>query len=104
MPSRRCGCSSIEACLVREGASYRPVGPIEVLDIPETLHALIAARLDGLTSDERTLLQEAAVVGKTFSKESLSALCDLATDRVEEFLTSLVEKGSHRPADRPTVA
>ena len=32
--------------LVQEGDVYRPVGPIESLDIPETLHALIAARLD----------------------------------------------------------
>ena len=27
---------------------YRPTGPIEALEVPETLQALIAARLDGL--------------------------------------------------------
>src|SRR5208282_3653381 len=60
--------------LIREGATYRPAGSIGALDIPETLHALIAARLDGLAPTERSLLQDAAVIGKTFSKEALCAL------------------------------
>src|SRR5438552_14749866 len=41
----------------------RLVGPIDTLEIPETLHALIAARLDGLAPEERRLLQDAAVLG-----------------------------------------
>ena len=36
--------------LVQEGSVYRPVGTIESLEVPETLHALIAARLDGLSA------------------------------------------------------
>src|ERR671930_800217 len=39
--------------LVQEESAYRPVGTIEALEVPETLHALIAARLDGLTAEER---------------------------------------------------
>ena len=39
--------------LAREGDAYRPTGPIEELEVPETLHALLAARLDGLTPEER---------------------------------------------------
>lgn len=78
--------------LVREGSTYRPFGPIEVLDIPETLHALIAARLDGLSPDERGLVQEAAVLGKIFTKESLASLSGLATERVAELLAALVGK------------
>ena len=34
--------------LVQDGPVYRPTGTIESLEVPETLHALIAARLDGL--------------------------------------------------------
>src|SRR5207244_12583071 len=34
--------------LVQEGSAYRLTGPVEALEVPETLHALIAARLDGL--------------------------------------------------------
>ncbi len=37
------------------------------LDVPETLQALIAARLDGLDPEERRLLGDASVLGKTFS-------------------------------------
>jgi len=78
--------------LVREGSSYCPAGPIGALDIPETLQALIAARLDGLSTHERGLLQEAAVVGKTFSKEALTALSGMAPDAIDELLSSLVRK------------
>ena len=42
--------------------------------MPETLHALIAARLDGLPPEERRLLQDAAVLGKTFTPSALAAL------------------------------
>ncbi|MGA2527917.1 MAG: adenylate/guanylate cyclase domain-containing protein [Acidimicrobiales bacterium] len=78
--------------LVRAGDSYQPAGPIGALDIPETLQALIAARLDGLSQGERRLLQEAAVVGKTFSKDSLSALLGESLESLEEMLASLVRK------------
>jgi predicted ATPase len=39
--------------LVQDGPVYRPAGPITSLEVPETLHALIAARLDGLSAEER---------------------------------------------------
>ena len=78
--------------LVRVADSYEPSGTIGALDIPETLQALIAARLDGLSTNERRLLQEAAVVGKTFSKESLSALLGESAEALEEVLASLVRK------------
>src|SRR5207248_9001252 len=53
--------------LVLDGPVYRPVGPIASLEVPETLHALIAARLDGLASEERRLLQAASLLGNTFT-------------------------------------
>src|SRR3954447_22868072 len=60
--------------LVLEGAAYRPVGEIGALEVPETLHALIAARLDGLPGEERNLLQDCAVLGKTFPRAAIVAL------------------------------
>jgi class 3 adenylate cyclase/tetratricopeptide (TPR) repeat protein len=78
--------------LERAGARYRPTGPIEALEIPETLHALVAARLDGLAAEERSLLQDAAVLGKSFSKEALVALNGTEDGRVESLLASLVRK------------
>src|SRR5204863_420445 len=65
--------------------------PVEALEVPETLHALIAARLDGLSAEERRLLQDAAVLGKTFTREALAALAGTETE-IEPLLTSLVRK------------
>jgi class 3 adenylate cyclase/predicted ATPase len=78
--------------LVREGDVYRPTGPVETLEVPETLHALIAARLDGLSSEERLLLKQAAVLGKTFTKQAIAHLSGLPEAKLEPLLTSLVRK------------
>jgi class 3 adenylate cyclase/tetratricopeptide (TPR) repeat protein len=78
--------------VAQEGSVYRPTGPIEALDVPETLHALIAARLDGLEPEERQLLQDASVIGKTFTKQAVAAVGGEAEDRLEPLLTSLVRK------------
>jgi len=78
--------------LVREGSAYRPTGTIESLEVPETLHALIAARLDGLSGEERRLLQDAAVLGKTFTKHALAALGDHSPGELEALLSSLVRR------------
>ena len=78
--------------LERHGDFYRPTGEIGALDVPETLHALVAARLDGLTPEERRLLQDAAVLGKSFMKAGLSALSTLSEPDLEPVLTSLVRK------------
>jgi class 3 adenylate cyclase/tetratricopeptide (TPR) repeat protein len=78
--------------LVREGSVYRPEGTLGALEVPETLHALIAARLDGLPPEERRVLQDAAVLGKTFTKRALAALSSLSDDAVEPLLASLVRK------------
>ena len=78
--------------LERDGDSYRPTGEIEALDVPETLHALVAARLDGLETDERRVLQDAAVLGKSFTKPGLAALSGLSEPELEPILASLVRK------------
>jgi predicted ATPase len=70
---------------------YRVVGDLSDLDVPETLHALIASRLDGLAEAERRLLQDASVLGKTFSARGLAALSPPADD-VEGLLATLVRK------------
>ena len=77
--------------LVQEGPAYRLTGPVEALEVPETLHALIAARLDGLSGEERRLLQDGAVLGKTFTREALAALAGSEAD-VEPLLAGLVRK------------
>jgi tetratricopeptide (TPR) repeat protein len=78
--------------LAREGDVYRPIGPIETLEVPETLHALIAARLDNLTTEERHLLQVASVLGKTFTKHGLQALTAMPEAELDPLLGALVRK------------
>ena len=78
--------------LTRDGVVYRPTGPIEQLEMPETLQALVAARLDGLTTEERHLVQDGAVLGKTFTKQGLTALTGMDAAALEPILASLLRK------------
>jgi tetratricopeptide (TPR) repeat protein len=78
--------------LALEGSAYQVVGEVESLEVPETLHALIAARLDGLSEGERRLLENGAVLGKTFSPRALAALSGLEEGDLQPLLASLVRK------------
>jgi predicted ATPase/class 3 adenylate cyclase len=78
--------------LVQDGSVYRPTGEIEALAVPETLHALAAARLDGLPPEERQLVQQACVLGKTFTKQAIAAITDRAEAELEPLLAALVRK------------
>jgi len=61
----------------RDDGGFKPVGELGELAVPETLHALIAARLDGLDPAERTLIQDAAVLGQSFTPAGLEAVSGL---------------------------
>jgi len=74
------------------GDRYEPVGDVEELAIPETLQALISARLDGLPTEERQLLQAASVIGKTFTAAAVADLTGKPAVEVEPLLASLVRK------------
>src|SRR4029453_1194993 len=78
--------------LVQEGSVYRPTGDIPSLEVPETLHGLVASRLDGLPDGERRALQDAAVLGKTFTREGLAAVGGLAEADLDPMLASLARK------------
>jgi tetratricopeptide (TPR) repeat protein len=68
------------------------VGDLGELHVPETLHALIASRLDGLGPEDRTLLQDAAVLGKSFTLASLEAVSGPDAAALERRLADLVRK------------
>ncbi|MGN6380067.1 MAG: hypothetical protein ACTHNU_14030 [Gaiellales bacterium] len=78
--------------LVQEGAVYRAAGPVDTLEVPETLHALIAARLDGLSVEERHIVQNGAVLGKTFTRQAVAALVGEDEARLVPILNGLVRK------------
>jgi class 3 adenylate cyclase/tetratricopeptide (TPR) repeat protein len=76
----------------------------EELPVPETVQGLIAARIDGLLPDEKSLLQDAAVLGKVFWLGAAAKLSE--TDRVaaEKRLHALERKEFVRRERRSSVA
>jgi class 3 adenylate cyclase/tetratricopeptide (TPR) repeat protein len=75
-----------------ENGIYRPTGDLSELSVPTSLHALIASRLDGLEPVDRSLLQAASVIGKTFSIDELAAVSGQPTDEVVARLRALVRR------------
>jgi class 3 adenylate cyclase/tetratricopeptide (TPR) repeat protein len=75
-----------------EGDEYAVAGEVESLEVPETLHGLIAARLDDLEQPERRAIEDAAVLGKTFTKGGLAALTEMSEEQLTPILASLVRK------------
>jgi len=81
-----------EGRLKEEDGVYQPVGDLTALEVPNTLHALIAARLDALDPADRSVLQDAAVLGHTFTLAALAAVSGQAAEAVEPRLRSLVRR------------
>ena len=67
--------------------------------VPHSLQALIAARLDTLPADGKSLLQDAAVVGNVFWPTALAAIGSRDGDHVELGLRELARKELIRPSD-----
>jgi tetratricopeptide (TPR) repeat protein len=74
------------------GNRFEPLGRIDELDVPDSLQSLVAARMDGLPPEERTLLQDAAVLGKTFTIDALEALAGRPGSQLADPLASLVAR------------
>jgi class 3 adenylate cyclase/tetratricopeptide (TPR) repeat protein len=70
----------------------REEGPGDVQTLPETVHSVLAARLDSLLPSERRVLQHAAVVGQTFWEGSLSDSSGEDGVELTDTLASLQEK------------
>jgi class 3 adenylate cyclase/tetratricopeptide (TPR) repeat protein len=81
-----------EGRLALEGDAYRPIGDLTSLAVPDTLTALIAARLDGLAADDRTLVSDAAVLGQSFTLAGLAAVSGIAEADLVPRLRTLVRR------------
>ena len=71
---------------------YRLIGDIGALVVPDSLHALLAARLDSLAPDVRRLVADAAVLGTSFTAESLAAVSDLGAADIRQRLGELLRR------------
>ncbi len=81
-----------EGRLVEVEGRYRVEGDVAKLAIPESLRGLIGARIDGLPAADRALLQDAAVLGQSFTLDALAALTGQPPDELRARLGGLVER------------
>jgi class 3 adenylate cyclase/tetratricopeptide (TPR) repeat protein len=79
---------------VAYGASREP------LAVPPTISALLEARVDGLSSDERIVAQRASVLGRTFALEDVAALLpEIAPPTLMNAIERLITKRILRSSD-----
>jgi class 3 adenylate cyclase/predicted ATPase len=71
---------------------YRLAGDVGDLAVPDSLHALLAARLDALDPGVRWLVSDAAVLGTTFPAEALVAVSGRDEPEVRAALAELVRR------------
>src|SRR5262249_33220906 len=62
--------------LVGERGAYRLAQPLESLQVPVTVQAVLAARIDRLPAEEKRLLQTAAGIGTEGPRPLLQAIAD----------------------------
>jgi hypothetical protein len=72
--------------------TYRPTGDLGDIAIPETLQSLIASRLDTFNAGDRSLIQDAAVLGQTFTPAALAAVTGSTAEELEPRLRALVRR------------
>ena len=98
-----CGCCSDRDLLERAGSSWQLREGAEV-PFPDSVQALIAARLDTLEPDAKSLLADAAVIGKVFWAGAVAAMGDRDPQRSTAMLRELSRKELVRPARQSSMA
>ena len=84
--------------LVQSGDGWAAHGNVRDLSIPPTIQALLAARLDGLGSEDRTVIERASVEGKVFHRGAVTELApELMRPQVRERLAGLMRMELLRP-------
>ena len=81
-----------EGRLALEGDRYVPTQDLAQLSVPETLQALIAARLDALDPADRSVVSLAAVLGQSFTLSGLAAVSGTPEDELEPRVRDLVRR------------
>ena len=75
--------------LVGERGAYRLAKSLESLQVPATVHAVLAARIDRLPPEEKRLLQTAAVIGTEVPFALLQAIGELPEEELRRGLGHL---------------
>ena len=72
----------------RRGA-YRLVTALERLEVPASVQAVLAARIDRLPEREKRLLQTASVIGKDFAEPLLAEVAEVPAEELKASLAAL---------------
>lgn len=75
--------------LTGEKGDYRFAGDAAGLSVPDTVRAVLAARIDRLQPQEKAVLQAASVIGKDFEESVLAEICGLAPTDLADALANL---------------
>jgi tetratricopeptide (TPR) repeat protein len=75
--------------LVGDRGAYRLAHPLATLQLPATVQALLAARIDRLPPEDKRLLQTAAVIGTEVPWPLLQAIADMAEEALYRSLGAL---------------
>jgi predicted ATPase/class 3 adenylate cyclase len=87
-----------DGLLVRQNGGWVCEGDLSELAVPPSIQALLAARLDLLSPDERAVIEPAAVVGVVFTQPALASLVEEGVQpQLEACLTGLAGKRLIRP-------
>jgi class 3 adenylate cyclase/tetratricopeptide (TPR) repeat protein len=78
--------------LQAKGGRLVASGDLGELEVPASLNALLASRLDALDAAERELVRAVAVFGGSFTREAAAALADLDEAGIDAALVGLVRK------------
>ncbi len=77
------------AVLVGSRGAYRAIADAKALNVPATVQAIIAARIDRLDPEDKALLQAASVIGKDVPRVVLQAVGDLPEEDLHRRLARL---------------
>jgi len=75
--------------LVGETGSYRLAQALPTIQVPATVQAVLAARIDRLPPEEKRLLQTAAVIGTEVPLELLHAIAEMPEEALQRSLAHL---------------
>jgi len=82
-----------DGTVVATGGGWKLTVAPDAMDVPPTIQALLAARIDRLPADEQLLLERASIAGKEFPLGALRDLVPIASDAaVDRLLESLRRK------------
>lgn len=81
-----------EGALTGTAGQYRLTRPVSTLQLPSTVQAILASRIDRLAADEKFLLQQLSVIGRAFPLSLVRAVITQPEAALYRLLASLQHK------------